>query len=333
MKNWYSVVAQAGKPVELSIYDDIGAWGVTAKEFVESLNAIDAPEILLSISSAGGSVFDALVMYNALRAHKAKVTVTVMGVAASAASLVAMAGDTIKMPANTFMMVHAPETIACGNADEMRETADLLDKICSSLTSIYCKRTGRPEEEINALLAEDTYMTAAEAVAGGFADEVIDEIAATAHFEADRLPEKVRAALCLAPEKQTQTPPAQDPQASLGRDALASIFAKAVELGVTEHVGAILADATITTQDQALAVLAEAKEIADICAAAKMPEVTARMVAAKVPVATVRKQILDARAALDESIQMKTNPPAPSPSGDGRQIKNFAEVYSARRSK
>lgn len=94
----------------------------------------------------GGAVFDALAMFNALRQHPANIEVSIMGVAASAASLVAMAGDKITMSDNAFMMVHNPMSLAAGNADELRDLADTLDKIAASLVSIYSNRTGQPRE-------------------------------------------------------------------------------------------------------------------------------------------------------------------------------------------
>ncbi len=108
MKDWYKIIAKAdGQPAQISVFDEIGAWGVTAKMFIADLKALGAvKKIDMDINSPGGSVFDALAMYNALRATGAEITVKVLGVAASAASLLAMAGDKIVMPENAFMMVH-----------------------------------------------------------------------------------------------------------------------------------------------------------------------------------------------------------------------------------
>ena len=156
MKTWYSIQAKADQSADISIFDEIGFFGVNAKQFIGDLKAIDAKTIKLAINSPGGSVFDALAMYNALRQHPANVEVTVLGVAASAASLVAMAGDTIVMPENAFMMIHNPLNFAYGNADELREMADVLDKIGASLVATYANRTGLPEDEIKALITTIT---------------------------------------------------------------------------------------------------------------------------------------------------------------------------------
>jgi hypothetical protein len=119
-----------------------------------------------------------------------------MGVAASIASVILMAADKITMPENAFVMVHAPSGGVFGNASDMREMADVLDKISASLVATYVKRTGKTEDEVKAMLATDTWMTAAEAKAAGFADEVLDAVELTAKWDMadDRIPEAQRAA-------------------------------------------------------------------------------------------------------------------------------------------
>ncbi|MBN8494930.1 MAG: Clp protease ClpP, partial [Burkholderiales bacterium] len=146
MKNWFEIKARADDTAEVSIFDEIGAYGVSAKEFIDALKAHAGKKVTLSINSPGGSVFDALAMYNALRAHGAEITAKVMGVAASAASIIFMAGDKRVMPENAFLMIHNPLTFAYGNADELRDMAEVLDKIAASLVGIYVTRSGKSED-------------------------------------------------------------------------------------------------------------------------------------------------------------------------------------------
>ena len=199
MKNWYAVNAKADKPeeVEISIYDEIGFYGVTAQAFISDLkNLGDVQNIVLSVNSPGGSVFDGLAIYNALKNMRNKgvhITGRVMGIAASAASFVIMAANTIEMPENSMMMVHYASGLAWGNAEDMRETADILDKIDASIVGIYTARTDKSEDDVRALLAAETYMTASDAKENGFADSVTENVKATASFEMDRLPENVKA--------------------------------------------------------------------------------------------------------------------------------------------
>lgn len=193
MRNWYSIKALASDAAEIAIYDEIGMWGITAKDFIADLKKIDATKLNLSINSPGGSVFDGFAIFNALKASGKDITVTVVGIAASMASVIAMAGKKIKMPKNAMMMVHNAISGVYGDAENMREVADVLDKIDNSIVATYVARTGKSEEEVRALMADDTYMTAEEAVSIGFADELIDEMKVTACFELERLPENVKA--------------------------------------------------------------------------------------------------------------------------------------------
>ncbi len=342
MKSWYSIQAKADqKTADISIYDEIGYWGVTAKQFIGDLKALDATTIKLAINSPGGAVFDALAIYNALRQHPAAIEVTIMGVAASAASVIAMAGDTIVMPENAFMMIHNPLNLAYGKADDLREMADVLDKIGASLIGIYAKRTGMPEDEIKALLDAETWLNAEEAVLKGFADELQAELKVAAAFDMDRLPENVRAAIM---------PPAADPDPAPADDATAvaaaaaaqaaaaqaaeralasSIIALSAQAGLAAHADAFILDPSIKTEADAAAAIAEAKEVVAVCAAAKLPEVAAGLIKARLPLASVRQRLMEARAALDAALP--TNHHIPQPTNSPQSVLSTSGIYAARR--
>ena len=184
-------VANAADTYELLIYGDIGdSWwteSVTASSVVEQLNALDASvaTINVRINSYGGSVADGLAIYNSLKRHPATKAVTVDGVAMSSASLIAMAGDTVTMPATSILMIHAPWGGCYGNAKEMRQYADVLDTFAASMADAYVAKSGQSREEILSLLqdGEDHYYTGEEATAAGFADAVGDDL--TADDDAD----------------------------------------------------------------------------------------------------------------------------------------------------
>ena len=182
------VMARAENKAEILIHEPIGEnWygdGLTSKRFVDDLKALgNVSEILVRINSPGGAVFDGIAIYNALKEHPATVDVLVEGLAASAASAIAMAGDRIRMGDGAMLMIHNPWTMAAGDADDMRSVADMLDQVSESLISIYQKRTGLDRAEIAALLDAETWLTAEEAVARGFAtaaEQPAEEEAATA---------------------------------------------------------------------------------------------------------------------------------------------------------
>ena len=328
-KTWYAIQAKgAGKPVEISVFDEIGAWGVTASDFISDLKAHAGQEILVSINSPGGSVFDALAMYNALRAHGAKISTRVMGVAASAASFLFLAGDDREMPENSFLMVHHPLTFTAGNAEELRETADLLDKIAASLIGIYTARTGQSEDDIRSMLDNETWLNAADAQARGFATRVTAEVKVAASYDLDRLPENVKAAVFTTTttvwtgdddtsgdddSASGQQPAAQQSAASQARNLAVTILAKVRDAGLAAHADASLLVESLQNDADDDAAIAEAKQIVAVCAAARLPEVAARLIKAHVPLATVRTQLIEARAALDAATNVNHHVPGQGP--------------------
>lgn len=173
---WYSIKAATDQEsADVMIYQYIGFGGVTAEQFATELNALNVSTINLRMNTPGGDVFDGLAIYNSLKKHKAAVHVMVDGIAASIGSVIAMAGDTITMGQSSFMMIHSPWAMVIGNAKDMREMADTLDKIGGSLANVYTTRKGVTTEQAMAWMADETWITAEEAVAAGLADSVAEE--------------------------------------------------------------------------------------------------------------------------------------------------------------
>jgi ATP-dependent protease ClpP protease subunit len=180
----YKIIALANtQTTELLIYGDIGQdfWADEsndAKYLVTKIAEIATPNIDVRINSNGGSVVDALAIYNALKRKPATVTCYIDGVAFSAASLIAMAGDTVIMAANALMMIHAPSTMTCGNAEQLRIDAAMLDKYADAMAQSYMEKSGKTKAEIDALLKGgiDHYYTAEEALSEGFINQIGDAI-------------------------------------------------------------------------------------------------------------------------------------------------------------
>lgn len=169
--------------VEVLLYDVIvdseleaEYWGGVAPEpFVKAIKAIDADVIHLRINSPGGSVFAARAMETALREHRARVVVHIDALAASAASFLAMAGDEIVIAKGAMVMIHKAWSFAWGNADELHKTADLLDKIDTTLVQTYADRSKLSADDVSAAMAAETWYTAQEAVDAGLADRLADD--------------------------------------------------------------------------------------------------------------------------------------------------------------
>lgn len=176
----FEVKQAAGDTLEISMLDIIGEdwWtggGITSKKVQEKLAGLPkAKTVKVLLNSPGGDAFEGLAIQALLRRHGGRVEVEVVGLAASAASIIAMAGDSIAMHEGSLMMVHEPWTFAIGNATEMRTAAEFLDKVNASGLDVYTRRTGRERADVAALVAAETWMTAHEAVQERFATEVIE---------------------------------------------------------------------------------------------------------------------------------------------------------------
>lgn len=169
---WYRIEAKDDQAT-VHLYDEIGFWGTTADDFAREVRALDVDNLDLRINSGGGSVFDGIAIHNVLVTHRAAVHVTVDGVAASIASVIAMAGDSITMGRGTSMMIHDPSGIVLGNAADMREMADLLDQLAGDIAGFYSARAGGSVDQWLASMAETTWYSAQKAVEAGLADSVL----------------------------------------------------------------------------------------------------------------------------------------------------------------
>jgi ATP-dependent protease ClpP protease subunit len=191
--SYYKIKAKGDKAAEISIYGDIGeSWwndeSVTARQFVKDIAALDVDNLTVRINSYGGAVSDGIAIYNALKRHKASITVAIDGVAVSIASLIAMAGDTVEMAENALMMIHAPWSYTSGNANDMRKAADVLDTFAAAMSTSYANKTGKSKDDVMSWLTdgEDHWFTAAEAQAENLVDTIVDAQLVAAQFDMNR---------------------------------------------------------------------------------------------------------------------------------------------------
>jgi ATP-dependent protease ClpP protease subunit len=177
------VQAKGDAPAEIWLYDAIGGWdGILARDFIRELAGIDADKITLRINSPGGDVFEARAIVAALRDHKAEITARVDGLAASAASYIALAADNVQIVQGAFFMIHNAWSLVIGDKRDMTEMAGLLGKVDNSILDDYEEATGQTRDQLQAWMDAETWMTADEAKANGFADEIIDGKAAKASW-------------------------------------------------------------------------------------------------------------------------------------------------------
>jgi ATP-dependent Clp protease protease subunit len=159
---------------DVFVYGDIGGWwgGVSAEEFAKEIAALDVKTMNVRLNSPGGLVFEGVAIYNALARHSAKVIVHVEGIAASIASVIAMAGDEIRIAEGSRFMIHDPWTIVMGSADDLRAEADVLEGLKSDLIDIYAARTEQTRNDLSDWMTVETWLSAREAVDKGFADSM-----------------------------------------------------------------------------------------------------------------------------------------------------------------
>lgn len=181
MKKWYSISNLASNETEILIYDIIGQdyWGdgISAKEFVRDLSNIKTDFINVRINSPGGSVFDGIAIYNALKAHKATINVYIESLAASIASVIAMAGDTVYMANSSLMMVHEVQGGSYGTSSDHMAQAHMQDQAKEIIIRAYkTKSESLSDDEISQLMINETWMTTEDALQHGFIDEIMEDV-------------------------------------------------------------------------------------------------------------------------------------------------------------
>ena len=221
--------AKGENEYKLTVYGSIGGWFSenNAEAVRRKIQDVKAEKIHVHINSGGGSAFDGVAICNQLKQHSAEIIVHIDGWAASAASVIAMAGDRIIMPSNTMMMIHQASTFEYGNADLFEKTARDLRKIDSALAGSYKKRFVGTDEELKQLLKDETWLTAEEAVALGLADEIADEIEIddTQEDEEVEIVENFKEDLVAKYTKQTNNQNSKEPiQEPVNKQNLSTLF-------------------------------------------------------------------------------------------------------------
>ena len=335
-KSWFTVRALAGAAAEVLIYDEIGAYGVSAKAFLDELAAIpEASAITLRINSPGGSVFDAVAIFNALKRRTGTVTVHIDGIAASAASYVAMAGDEIVMPENAFLMIHDPSGMVMGSAADMRAMAEALEKIRDSLVSGYADKSGASSETVVALMAKETWLSAEEALTLGFCDRVEEPVRIAAHFDLKlfhNAPSAAAAMLNAASETVEVErggeviDPALAIDGQLGPDAPVTGAAPEAPDDVVTQPEPPTGPAEPGNVDSAVIraeALAYAGAVLDLCRLAGLPDMASQFLSEPLTIDQVRAALLERKA--EAGPEVASHHPQP---GRGAQAKPWAQVIA-----
>lgn len=172
-RDWFRIANRADE-ADVYIFDEIGYWGTTARDFIEQVKDLDVATINLYVSSIGGDVFDGIAIYNTLRTHEARVVAQVDSMAASIASVIVQAGDTRRMVTGSQMMIHRASSLAWGTAEDMAKQAEILTKQDDIIAGIYAERAGGDADRYLDLMHAETWMNADETIDEGLADELVE---------------------------------------------------------------------------------------------------------------------------------------------------------------
>ena len=328
-KTWYRLRATR-QSADLLLYSEIGGiGGKTAADLLAELDALGPIKTLtVRINSPGGDVFDAIAMHNALIRHPATITCCIDGLCASAATLVALAGDTVCMADNAQFMIHEPWTCAMGNSADLLKQSDLLDSIATQITAIYARKTGASVEDIRAWMQAETWYTAAEAEAAGFVDVIDVPLKIAAHARHDLTVFKNAPKLAQElPMSDPITPVVPDPptedlshgQIKAKTEAVLSVDPADRPLNAASIVRMcnmakepILAETLVEkphTEKQIKARLANASAIRRICAIAKTPELADELIASNATADTAMLQTWQAMADRSAATSVDATPP------------------------
>ena len=312
-KQWYTIKNEAGETPELFIFDYIDDWfGVSAQSVVDEIKDIKASDIHVRINSPGGMVFEGIAIYNALRMHKANVHVSIEGLAASIASVIAMAGDTITIAENALFMIHNPYGWASGDAEAMRKTADVMDKITDSIAVSYTARTGKSLEEMKAIMTDETWYSAAEALEAGLVDQIDEPIKAAASFDLSRFRNAPDGFGIKAEEEKPDLQPEKNEtvvnvtvESNPSEQAIV-VATLCNEAGYPEKTSEFLT--AKLSEQQVKAKLADFKTIQAICAAAKHSDIAADFIKANKSPDAVRNELFALLTQEDKAIDNSLSP-------------------------
>ncbi|MBC3272620.1 Clp protease ClpP [Pseudomonas sp. SWRI81] len=308
-KTWYALQASGEateRVIEVFVYGEIGAWGITANQFVQDLRAMDdgVSPVIAAFNSIGGDLFDGLAMHNALSRLGERCTGRIDALAASAASVAVCGAHRVVIAANAMLMIHNPYTYAGGGAEDFRRVADVLDQTLEAIIAAYkAKAPDIDDAELRRMVDAETWLTANEAVALGLADEVGDGIKVKACLgqgavlqRFQHAPVELVAQLDEQPEPDPELepvdPPLVPPVVDSAKLAL-MITQRCTAAGISNLVEPLLNSTQLESEEIVLAGLARAKAVNDLCVAARLPEFSGEYVAAGLDAAAVRARLFD----------------------------------------
>ncbi|MDD2019544.1 head maturation protease, ClpP-related [Pseudomonas putida] len=354
--HWYSITAAAegdadSKVIEVYVYGEIGAWGITANQFIQDLKAIDdgTSPIVVAFNTNGGDLFEGLAIHNALSRLGERCTGRVDALAASAGSVAVCGAHRVVMASNAMLMIHNPYTWVSGDAEDLRRVADVLDQAFEAMIAAYkAKAPNIDDAELRRLVNDESWLTASEAVALGLADEVgngvkvqacLGQGAAMARYRntPQALLDQLQASKDgvtepVDPEPESEpAPPAPNASDSA---ALALMITQACsKAGISKLVEPLIASTKLADEATVQAALTRAKSVRDLCVAARLPEMTTEFVQAGLDATAVRARLFDKLVGGGKGFEIDNSLPPADDQPEKVQAKapNPSSIWAARR--
>lgn len=342
-KSWYTLQASGEaeqRNIEIFVYGEIGAWGVTANQFVQDLRAMDdgVSPVIVAFNSIGGDLFDGLAIHNALSRLGERCTGRIDALAASAASVAVCGAHRVVIAANAMLMIHNPYTFAGGDAEDFRRVADVLDQTLEAIIAAYkAKAPDIDEAELRRMVNAETWLTANEAVALGLADEVGDGLKVSACLGQGSVLQRFQHAppelLAQLDEEPDVEPPEPDPAPVLDAAKLALMVTQGcAAAGISNLVEPLLAATRLESEAVIQAALTNAKALHGLCVAARLPELTGEFITAGLDEAAVRARLFDKLVGSGGGFEINNSLPLaddPAPTVKAKQVDTNA-IWSTR---
>lgn len=342
-KSWYTLQASGEaeqRNIEIFVYGEIGAWGVTANQFVQDLRAMDdgVSPVIVAFNSIGGDLFDGLAIHNALSRLGERCTGRIDALAASAASVAVCGAHRVVIASNAMLMIHNPYTFTGGDAEDFRRVADVLDQTLEAIIAAYkSKAPDIDDAELRRMVNAETWLTANEAVALGLADEVGDGLKVSACLGQGSVLQRFQHAppelLAQLDEEPDVEPPEPDPAPVVDSSKLALMVTQGcAATGIHNLVDSLLATTKLESEAVVQAALTKAKALHGLCVAARLPELTAEFISAGLDEAAVRARLFDKLVGSGGGFEINNSLPLdddPAPTIKAKQVDTHA-VWAAR---
>jgi|SRR5690554_586570 len=353
-EHWYSIRAareEQSKVIEVFIYGEIGFWGVTSGDFIRDLQEQDdgVSPVLVRFDTIGGDLFDGIAIHNTLRGLGERCTSRIDGACWSAGSVAACGAHRVEMADNTLMMIHNPWTWMAGGSEELRKTADMLDKAREGIMASYQHRALKIDDgELSRMLDQETWLTPQEALAAGFVDEVIGDgqpLGQNASLgkilnRYRNAPEAAQRFLAQredpepeenpsAPEPESETPDPDDTPDMVALAALAT--AECAAAGIADHATHIIKSSGLKDEASVRAAVNQAKEIKALCVLAKRADMAADLIQIAATVDQAKSKLFDQLAANSGQVEISNHPPVDDGPAPSAKSVDPGAVYAKRR--